>query len=365
MSFRARDIDIYRRDERLGHKLLTPEERLNLVKPYLPPPTKFRQRTDPTVSRTRESDKSMLGVRRFLRRQFHLLVYLIIHAFFSLYIRLRQAYHAVAYRLHSVVYHHHRTPAYIRNDVKGLKRLPKHLSVILTLEDHRRSGAGLEKLIDEVADIAAWCASAGIPQLSVYEKTGILKGFLPQTHTAVASRLGAYFGPKFPSVDVAAPHTPPVESTFTPYNPASSGDSGSSSNSDNDDDEVGSNNSNSSASNGEDYSKQHLSILLISAEDGRDSMVDLTKTLAEMAQRKKLSTADVTMELVDAELTESVMSEPDLLVLFGPHVELAGYPPWQIRLTEIFHMQDNHGVGYQVFSKALHKFAQAQMRKGR
>jgi len=106
-------------------------------------------------------------------------------------------------------------------------------------------------------------------------------------------------------------------------------------------------------------------VLLISAEDGRDSVVDLTKTLAEMAQRKKLRPADITLELVDAELSESIMGEPDLLVLFGPHIELEGYPPWQIRLTEIFHVQDNHGVGYHVFIRALQRYAQAQMRRGR
>jgi len=109
----------------------------------------------------------------------------------------------------------------------------------------------------------------------------------------------------------------------------------------------------------------HLSVLLLSAEDGRDSLVDLTKTLAEMSQRSKLSSADISSELVDAELSESVMGEPDLLVLFGPHVELSGYPPWQVRLTEIFHVQDNHGVEYQVFYRALCNFAGAQMRLGR
>jgi len=84
-----------------------------------------------------------------------------------------------------------------------------------------------------------------------------------------------------------------------------------------------------------------------------------------MSQRKKLSPADISRDLVDAEITESVMGEPDLLILFGPSVELQGYPPWQIRLTEIFHCVDNNGVGYQVFLRALHSFAKAQMRLGR
>lgn len=122
-----------------------------------------------------------------------------------------------------------------------------------------------------------------------------------------------------------------------------------------------------SSSNGSssDGTTQHLSILLLSAEDGRDSLVDLTKTLAEMTQRSKISSKDISIDLVDAEISESVMGEPDLLVLFSPSAELSGYPPWQLRLTEIFHVQDNNGVGYQVFLRALYNYANAQMRFGR
>lgn len=44
--------------------------------------------------------------------------------------------------------------------------------MILKLEDGGRGGAGLEALVDEVAEISAWCACVGIPMLSIYEKTG-------------------------------------------------------------------------------------------------------------------------------------------------------------------------------------------------
>lgn len=63
--------------------------------------------------------------------------------------------------------------------------------------------------------------------------------------------------------------------------------------------------------------------------------MDLTKTLAVMAQQQKISPNDISAELVDVEISESIMSEPDLLILFGPRVMLEGYPPWQVRLTEI------------------------------
>lgn len=109
-------------------------------------------------------------MRQFLRLQIHALFYFIVHALFSLYIRCRQGYHAVKDRILAILYYHHRTPELIQKDVKGLNRLPKHLSVILKLESGSRGG--LEALVDEVAEISAWCACVGIPTVSVYERTG-------------------------------------------------------------------------------------------------------------------------------------------------------------------------------------------------
>lgn len=84
-----------------------------------------------------------------------------------------------------------------------------------------------------------------------------------------------------------------------------------------------------------------------------------------MSQKRKLSPSDITQDLIDTELTESIMGEPDLLVLFSSHLDLQGYPPWQIRLTEIFHVPDSPGVGYQTFLRALHSYAKAHMKLGR
>lgn len=150
--------------------------------------------------------------------------------------------------------------------------------------------------------------------------------------------LSSYFGatnPAKPSLSLRAPHQP---SYSPPTSPSPSQHNG----------------------------KPHLTILLIDASDGRRTLVDLTKTLAEMSQHGKINPSDISAELIDAEISESVMGEPDLLILFGDRVVLDGYPPWQVRLTEIFHVQDNAaGVGYQVFLRALYNFAKAEMRLGR
>ena len=75
-------------------------------------------------------------------------------------------------RIYATLYYHHRAPELIKQDIRSLDRLPQHLSVILDLKEEEQGYAGLEKLLDDVAEVSAWCASAGIPMLSVYEKTG-------------------------------------------------------------------------------------------------------------------------------------------------------------------------------------------------
>ena len=84
-----------------------------------------------------------------------------------------------------------------------------------------------------------------------------------------------------------------------------------------------------------------------------------------MAQHNKLLPEDISSQLIDAEISESVMGEPELLILFAPEIKLDGYPPWQIRLTEIFHEPDNTEVEYLVWLKGLYRFARAEMRFGR
>ncbi|KAJ3560936.1 hypothetical protein NPX13_g9131 [Xylaria arbuscula] len=323
MSFKQKDIEIYREDEKSGHRKLAAEAREELVKNYLPaPPSTSRQRTS---SRVRKQESSHFGVRRFLKAQLYALLYLFIHAIFSLYIRIRMAYHAVSNRFVSILKHHYNSPEYIARDVATLKRLPDHLSVILTLENGGK-GDALEKLVNEVSEVAAWCTAAGIPKLSVYEKTGILKRYMTQTHRSVSHRLKIWFGKhQAPPVALYARGAAAVRS----------------------------------------HNRHGFELILISEDDGREAMVDLTRVLTEMVQKEKIAAKDITMDVIDNELSEAVMSEPDLLISFEPYVNLQGYPPWAIRLTEIYCAPDNQGVGYQLFLRALRKYAQATFKLGK
>lgn len=164
-----KDTDVYRNDARSRGTNLSAADREKLVQKYLPDPTVRQKPQQGRKGRNGTKQKKPQPIRSFLRSQFHYLVYFIIQIFFSIYIRVRQSYHAVVDRLLAILYYHHRTPELIQKDVKGLSRLPEHLSVLLSL---KREDEALEILMDEVAELTAWSVCAGIPILSVYEKTG-------------------------------------------------------------------------------------------------------------------------------------------------------------------------------------------------
>lgn len=169
----VRDRAAYRSDAHARGRELSAAEREKLIRPYLPPPHDHSPASNggPKANGIRSLRKARRRqLRRFIKSQLQVLLYYLIHLVFGIYVRLRQIYHATIDRVLAILYYHHRTPELIRRDVKNLSRLPEHLSVILTLKGEE--DGGLEALVDEVAELCAWCASTGIPLLSVYERTG-------------------------------------------------------------------------------------------------------------------------------------------------------------------------------------------------
>lgn len=378
MPFNEEDTTYYRRDvETNGHTMST-EERRQLLERYLPEPSQLRPPRKSTRTSPKRKPRHRRRVRPFLKQTLHLVIYLTIQFIFGVYIRIRQIRSAVLQKYIAIRHYHHRTPAYIQKDLKNLSRLPEYLSVILRYDSS--TDDGLETLLDEVAELSAWSAAAGIPLLSVYEKSGVLKQYMSAVHEIVQQKLVAYFGapPSTPTLRVLAPNHPTLSPVPSPTVPAQTNDT----------------------TNGDHRSTDiSLNLLLLSDSDGRATLVDLTRTLAEMAQAHKLRPKDITQELIDTEIsattsipalsspstltngavglngaTSSLPSEPDLLIVFAPYIKLDGYPPWQIRLTEIFCVGDSGGdvsgrqrtrVEYQGFLRALWNYAGAEFRFGR
>jgi dehydrodolichyl diphosphate syntase complex subunit NUS1 len=174
VQVQVKDSELHRRHHKSHARELSIEEREKLVKARLPPAPEPSTPTPASARRNgahKGSRRRPKPIRSFLKSQLHVLTYFVVHLIFGIYMRLRQMYHAVLDRILALLYYHHRTPELIQKDVKNLSRLPEHLSVILTLKGEE-DGGGLEALMEDVAELSAWCASAGIPLLSVYERSG-------------------------------------------------------------------------------------------------------------------------------------------------------------------------------------------------
>lgn len=172
---------ILRGDSRPDGQPLSREEREKLLKPYLPAPrrddaaSQSELKTSLLAESTRIKPPASISYtpRSLVNTVIHKILFHVIQFIVSIYVWLRQAYHAIHNRILSVLYYHHRTPELIRKDVKNLGRIPRHLSVIVDLNEEDRVEA-VQRLIGEVAELASWCACVGIEMLSVYEKTGEL-----------------------------------------------------------------------------------------------------------------------------------------------------------------------------------------------
>ncbi|GEQ72267.1 hypothetical protein JCM33374_g5954 [Metschnikowia sp. JCM 33374] len=227
-----------------------------------------------------------------------------------------------------MTYFPNNSPRVIRNDVTKLDKIPKHISCIVNLRSEDDENGGVQGVIADISELAAWTLSSGIPSLTIYEFNGAVKDHLPELQRYISKNLLTYFGNPTPSFTLKVPH---ANTTL-----ASSPDS-----------------------------VPDLEIALLSRVDGKPTIVELTKTISELSVNKELAVADITVDLIDEELNELVGPEPDLLVCFGPVLDLQDYPPWHIRLSEMYWEPDNNSVNYAVFIRALQSFSHSKVNLGK
>lgn len=260
----------------------------------------------------------------------------IIYLLISCYQYLLAHYRRIKLKFMLLVYYHNRTPQLIRQDVSKFPKIPGHVATILQLKENEEGG-GVEGLNDQTGNLAAWCIGAGIGILTIYEKAGTLKNVpVSELNLAVTRKLTTYYGDNVPLFKINAPGASDTGLT------------------------------NGTTSRKEQDQEPILCINILSDEDGRETIVDLARTLAEMAREDKIRAKDLTIQTIDSELKQLVGQEPDLLILFGSFIDLQGYPPWHIRLSEIYHQPDNDDdVSYTVFYKALENYSGCKINVGR
>ncbi|KAL6933220.1 hypothetical protein ACO0R3_002321 [Hanseniaspora guilliermondii] len=259
---------------------------------------------------------------------------------FSVFRYFQYNYNCVKLKFYSLLYNPADSPQLIRNDVASLLKIPKRLAAILEYKPEEEVCGGVLGLMEDASDLVAWSLSAGIKHLTLYDYDGLLKDDVNLLRKIIYSKLCKYFGgQKPPKFAVRIPHKGKVY-----YNLPTSSSIFEETSSD---------------------KKVSIEIVLLSVTDGRQTIVELTKSLAELHKEDKISEDDITMKLVDTELKQLVGEEPDLLLYFGPNLDLQGFPPWHIRLTELFWEHDNNNVSYTVFIRGLKQFSTCKVNVGK
>ncbi|EMG49140.1 hypothetical protein G210_0167 [Candida maltosa Xu316] len=237
----------------------------------------------------------------------------------------------------SLTYYPSKSPQVIRDDVNKLSKIPKTISCILDLKDEDDENGGKDGLISSISELTAWSISAGLKKLIIYEFTGTLTQStecVADLRKYITKTLTLYFGTEaIPTFSIRVPHKNLI---------------------------IYSDNYKSDKNVIAD-----LEIDLISRVDGKPTLVELTKTMSELAVNRELSIKDITIDLIDEELRELVGPEPDLLISFAPSLNLEDYPPWHIRLSEIYWEPDNKDVNYAVFLRALQQFSNCKINIGK
>ncbi|CAK9439111.1 uncharacterized protein LODBEIA_P33350 [Lodderomyces beijingensis] len=268
------------------------------------------------------------------------LILLYIFFLIAIFKNFQFAYRKSYLKVLSLTYYPNKSPQIIRDDVNKLKKIPKSVACILDLKEEGEENGGKDGFISQISELAAWTVSAGIGRLVIYEYTGALnqnyEGVVDLSKSVVRNFISYYGSEAVPKFSIKVPHK-----NLILYSDESIG------------------------KNPEGQKPVDLQIDLLSRVDGKPTLVELTRTMSELAVNGELSINDITIDLIDEELVELVGPEPDLLICFAPSLNFQDYPPWHIRLTEIFWEPDNKDVNYAVFIRALKQFSSSKVNVGR
>ena len=291
-----------------------------------------RKRVKETVTSSGEYKSRKIGYFEYI---FYKCLLVLLFIMYGIYRYFQMKYNFLKLKIYNIYYNPSSTPQLIRQDVVRLSKIPKRLAAILEVKPVGDVDGGVNGLLNDGSRLVCWTVSAGIKHLMLYDYDGLLQRNVHKFREEIYTKLLKYYGPtNTPKFAVKIPHSNKIYYNYEDENDGTS-------------------------------NKVAIEVSLLSSRDGRETIVDLTKTMAELCAANELKVSDITMDLVDSELTQLVGPEPDLLLYFGPSLDLQGFPPWHIRLTEFYWEPDNNTVAYSIFIRGLKNYAGAKMNVGK
>ncbi|KAF9359540.1 hypothetical protein BGX26_012088 [Mortierella sp. AD094] len=281
-------------------------------------------------------------VLHILLKPFYFILFALLHIIHELAISLRSMKTYV-----QVFFMPHKFPTspgivrVMRKDLgTDLAKKPKHLAVILPAASISEEEE--EEWHSRVSQLAQWSVASGIKCLSIMRTDALNPELLELLQERVDFEMKEFYKEEkiVPVARVRALR--PVENSL---------------------DLVASNKS--GVPSAQQVHAYDLDVVILAETDGHDRLAANVRALGEAVLHKEIQSQDITMDFLDHQLSLE-LTEPELLIVFKDDLDLSSYPPWHIRLTEIYHHSDQYILPqYTMFLQALHRYAKCEQRFGK
>lgn len=201
-------------------------------------------------------------------------------------------------------------------DVNEIKKLPSHLVFVIGCEDI--SFVDLSKIID-------WCVALGISCVSFYDRNGIVK--------ANSNNFKREFEKLRPNL-VSKVVWSEKYSTDTTVN-------------------------------GTDGFKSPTRVNFLSFDDGKPTIVKLTKELSQAVVNGSVKIEEIDTNLLNEKLKINHFPDPDIAIIAGKTFSTFGLLPWHIRITEFFNLPTHHSISPKEFIDILKLYSKCEKRYGK
>ncbi|XP_076278298.1 transport and golgi organization 14 [Lasioglossum baleicum] len=195
------------------------------------------------------------------------------------------------------------------------KKLPRHVLIIF--------GAKQDTTLDCVR-IIGWCITLGIPYVSFFD----INGFLVRNESILKHEIAKRRPDLLDHISWSKPKT-----VFT--------------------------------QNGVTDSKLKTRVSLLSALDGKEEIVTLTKNLAEAVLMGTIKPDEIDADLLNEKLNSRGIPDPDFGVIYGRLFSTYGALPWQTRITEFFTIPVHDSLSAKDFTCLLEKYNKCEQRYGK
>jgi len=238
------------------------------------------------------------------------------------------------------------TPKTLSMNVAYLKKIPKHLSFIIQIQPNDRKNPQI--LFNKIKDLIYWSVEVGIPNISFYDYHGYLKQNIEEFIKVLDTEVNFPASPEF---NIQFNRSGNKISSVLIKNAY-----------------ILNNNE-----------KQKLNIKnfmvnFISYDDGKPHIAKVATILAKTMKSidvNKMSIQDIDDFILQnsGDMIQTVTErDPELIIIYGGNYEyfkLYGYPPWQIRLSEIYYIPGKCDITYSGFINGLFRYSRCEQRVGK